>query len=407
MTVEQLDTAIRGHHPDSPSSLQASEACPCFLNEQRESQAGKDGVLQHKAAELRDLSILGGNEDMERAVQRAIDYRDNVAAEFKLSRTPVVIARETYLSVGTEMVTDGKGDIYVGVTGGFPDIEFIGEKHAVIIDDKFGRVPVTPAKDNLQGIPYVLGRFEKSPSLETIRMDFHAPYQGWDAEQQRLKFSYTFRRDEIPRLELRVRTVIARKHEAYKQLASGDWSMARPKHDLCLWCARKGTCPKVGALVATTVEKYQDLSVPDEVKEYRLTRLEQVAVAWRFASQMGPIIDAIKRRCVDVSVTEDLKPEGFTIVKQQKRAVQSVKAVLDVAESNGLNRDEAIELLSVPLGELEEALKAKAAPRQGTAKIRAFASELAECGATVLGKPFYFLREQKTPAEKQQNAIDV
>lgn len=428
---EGFDTATRGHHPDSPSSLQASEACASFVNEQRESQASKDGVLQHKATETRDLSILGGDEDMEAAVQRAIDYEEAVIDTFKLSRKPFQVVREKYLSVGTDIVPVVKPwtpagedelvwnppavgaplrefvDFFRGVTGGFPDLEIVAEKHAEIVDQKFGRVPVVATKDNLQAIAYVLGRFEKSPTVETITFHFFAAYQRWDRETQRLKYTYTFRRDEIPKLELRVRTVVARKKLAQTLVKQDDWSMATPKHDLCIWCALKGTCKKVGALVIQAHEKYADLTVPDEIKYYRLTRPEQLAWAYRFASQMEPVLKAMKARVVELSLLDDLKPDGFTIVKSAFRNVKNVGAFLKVAESHGIPLDKATEMLSVPLGSFEEAIKEAAPPRKGAARIRAFKEELAECGATEMGKPFYFLREAKTPAEKEAPAIDV
>lgn len=425
---EGFDTATRGHHPDSPSSLQASDACASFVNEQRESQASKDGVLQHKATELRDLSILGGDEDMEAAVQRAIDYEEAVIDTFKLARRPYQIVREKYLSVGTDVVRVVQPakyddlvwnpapediskaqefvDYFRGVTGGFPDLEVVAEKHAEIVDQKFGRVPVVPTKDNLQAIAYVLGRFEKSPTVETITFHFFAAYQRWDKETQRLKYTYTFRRDEIPKLELRVRTVIARKKLAQTLVKQDDWSMATPKHDLCIWCALKGTCKKVNAVVIQSHEKYADLVVPDEVKHYRLTRPEQVASAYRFASQMEPVLKAIKARCVEVSVLDDLKPEGFNIVKSAFRNVKNVRAFLKVARAHGISLEKAAEMLSVPLGAFEDAIKDAAPPRKGAARIRAFKEELAECGATEVGKPFYFLREVKTPAEKETPAIE-
>jgi hypothetical protein len=352
--------------------------------------------LQHLSVEKRDLSLLDGDEDMERAVQKAINYEDDVIGTFKITRRPYELVREQRLIVGLDEVT-----------AGFPDTLVVSESHAALIDFKFGAQSVTPSKDNLQAIAYTLAVFEKYPQVKTVDFHFYAPYQGWSPEEQRLKYVYQFRRDEVPKLELRVRTVIDRKHEAYKRAALDDWSYATPKHNVCLWCGRRGVCRKVAALVIQANEKYHDLEVPEEVKEYRLTRPEQVAVAWRFASQLDLIIKAIKKRCVDASVTEDLKPEGFIIVKQQKRSVKNVAAVLNIAEEHGLPREEALELLSVPITEFENALKAKAVKGAGAAKVRAFAAELAESGVTELGNPIYFLREVKTPAEKQQTTIDI
>lgn len=410
-----LNTATRGHHPDSPSSLQSSAACSSFENEQRDTQASRDGTLQHKATETRDVSILGGNESWVAAVELCIAYEDAAIDVFTDAGLTFEVIREQYLAVGEEVVGTDLENVnaefytwFRGVTGGFPDTLIVGARHAVLLDWKFGRVPVTPTRDNLQGIAYALGAFQLYPELETVQVDFFAPHQKWSDAHQIAEYVHTFHRTEIPVLELRIRTVVARKHVAYAAVARDDWSHATPKTDLCLWCSRKGLCPKVGSLLPAVVEKYHDLVVPDEVKEYRLTRPEQVAVAYRFASQFDLIIKAIKARCIEASLTEDLKPEGFTIVKQQKRSVKKIGVLLNIAAEHGLPRETALELLSAPLGEFEDAIKATAAKGQGAARVRAFASELSECGATELGKPIYFLREVKTPAEKpNQQVIEV
>lgn len=393
--VSSLDTATRGHHPDSPSSLQASEACPAFQNEQRESQASTDGTLQHKAAETRDLSILHGDEAMEWAVKKCLEYEDAAINEFRLANLPFEIVKEVKVTVGDDAVTEG-----------FPDLIIVGEIHGVGLDWKFGKEPVTPTKSNLQAIAYVLGIFRRYPKLKTITFHFFAPYQKWSAQEQREKYVHTFHRDEVEKLELRVRVVIARKHVAYAEVAQGNWQSAAPKHNLCLWCARKGVCPKVGALVVQTTSKYHDLEVPEVVKEYRLTTPDQVAVAYRFVSQLGPIIEAIKKRCIDAAVTEDLLPPNFKIVTSQRRTVKDAVAFLKVAVEQGIPEEEAVRMLKVSFEPFEDFLKKTAARGQGAARIRAFNAALEEGGVTELGSPFHFLREVKTPAEKQ-SVIDV
>lgn len=393
--VATLDTATRAHHPDSPSSLQSSEACPGFLNEQRDSAASKDGTLQHKAAETRDLSILNGNEEMEWAVNKCLQYEDAVTNEYRLKGRPFTIFKEVKLTVGDDAVTEG-----------YPDWIIATETEADGLDWKFGKEPVTETKHNLQAISYVLGVFRLLPTVQTVRFHFYPPYQRWSDDEQRKKYVHTFHRSEIEQLEVRIRVVIARKHKAYEQIKANDWTLAQPKHGLCLWCARKGDCPKIGALVIQTNEKYHDLVVPDVVKEYRLGTRDQVAAAYRFANQMAPICEAIKKRCVDAAVTEELLPENFTIVRSQHRKVKNVQGFLNVAVSHGIAPEQAVELLSVSFKPFEDALKASAAKGQGAAKLRSFNAELEEHGVTEKGTPFYFLREVKTPAEKSP-AIDI
>lgn len=391
---ESPTTTTRAHHPDSPSSLQSSEACPCFKNEQRESAASAAGTLQHTATETRDLSILGGNEAMEAAVSKAIAYEDAILNKLKLARIDYRILREEKLTVGDD-----------DVTSGFPDTVIIAGTHAIILDWKFGQVPVTETKDNLQGISYWLGLLHREPKVVTCEVHFVAPYQGWSEDAQRIKYTHTFHKDDAAKNELRVRVVIAKKHEAYAKVEQGDWSLAKPKADLCIWCERKGVCPKVGQLVVQTNEKYHDLVVPDVVKEWKIITVDQVANAYKFANQMGPIIEAIKKRCVEVAVQDDLLPPNYKIVKSQHRKIKSVGGFLRVALETGLTPEEATELLSVSFKPFEDWIKLHAPKGKGAARLREFNATLEENGVVEPGTPFYFLREVKTPAD--QVAIDV
>lgn len=400
--VSSLDTAQRSHHPHSPSSLQASEACPCFVNEQRTSAAAEEGTLCHKAVETRDLTVLDGDEELELAAQKAIDYEDELLSKLRLSGTRFEVVREVYLSVGDESFGGFKG-----ITGGFPDTLLVAEKSAILIDHKFGRVPVTPTKDNLQGIAYSLGVFEKYPGVESVEVHFFAPRQGWTLDEQRKKYVHTFHRRDKDALELRVRTVVARKIVAQAAVARGDWSAARAKHDMCLWCSRKADCPAVAQIVAATVSKYHDLVVPEEVKEYRLDTPDKVAQAYRFANQLQTICEAVKKRCIDAAVQDGLLPEGFSVIKSSRREVVNPRRFLELAIDAGLTEEEAVNLINIPLTTFENAIKAKAPKGKGAPAVRAFAAALAENGATQQGKEFYFLREQKSPADKSDGVISI
>src|ERR1700728_418373 len=190
----------RAHHPDSPSSLQSSEACPLFRNENRETRAATAGTLQHKAAELRDLSILDTDEQVE-AVKACIRYVEQVGHQKYASEGEVVVLKEIYLHVGE----DPNGE-FIGITGGYPDEIIKGQTQADIFDFKFGAEPVTETKNNLQGISYALGLFEKYPALTQITVHFYAPNQGWSEEEQKAKYVHPFHRHECEALELRVRT---------------------------------------------------------------------------------------------------------------------------------------------------------------------------------------------------------
>lgn len=397
--VKLLDTATRGHHPDSPSSLQSSEACPLFENEQRDSPAAAKGILQHKAAETNDLSILGGDEAMEQAVQKCLDYSMRVVEYFVQHKARPTIDREVKLSVGDERVMAKDGTEYMGVTSGFPDevICSLTLREAHILDWKFGAVPVTPTADNLQGFSYTLGVFQLYPRIDTVTVHFFHPYQGWDDEQQERMYIHTFTRADIPRMELRIRTVIARKHSKS--------AVATPRVDLCIWCAKKGTCTALQNTIIKVADKHPELIAPDVVDPLHPMIPEQAAKLYKFAGQVEGWAKDSRARLTQKFLDGEIEIPGFKLVRRQERSVQSVEALIDGAVKNGILPSEITPLMSIPLTKLEELVKAKAEKGKGAQAVRKLASDWEESGATAPGGISHFLKEIKTPSEQQ--AIEV
>lgn len=410
--VSTLDTATRGHHPDSPSSLQPSEACPLFENEQRESQASKNGVLQHHATEIRDTSVLGGNQEWVDAVNECIALEDEVIEslcepcvthEGSFEGRPTVI-REKYLHVGDDEVVDAQGHKWVGVTGGYPDTLVISasRKRAAIIDYKFGAMPVAKTAVNLQGKAYALATLQAFPELEFVKVIFFAPHQKWDAEYQKKHYEHTFDREFMPEMENHIRTVIARKHAARKALHEhGDWSAANPCHDLCCFCALKGQCAKNIALTIQAHSKYEGVTLPDSMQYVDVSTPEQVEKLYRTVQHLEPVLKAAKKFMVESALRNpSLLPKDWKLISRQDRSIESLDAAIEAAKRHGVSKKEVLETMSIPISKLEELVKSKAQPGMGAAAVRGFADTLESMGAVTLGTPVYSLKAVKTPAEK-------
>ena len=406
-TQEPQPSAERAHHPDSPSSLQSSEACPLFKNEQRESAAATSGTLCHKACELEDTSLCDTDEQV-LAVNRCLDYARRVGEEKYSEAGEILVFKELALSVGSEKIGE-----FTGVTSGFPDLVYVAKTFADIADWKFGAEPVVPTKDNLQGIAYALALFEKFTSLLEVTVHFYAPNQHWSEADQRAKYVYTFKRADIPQLELRLRTVIARKHAAVDRLdrsAGRDWRDASPRDSLCLWCARKGDCAKLHGTIIRSSEKYPDFVAPAVLDPLKLTRTDEVKLAFRWANQVEYIAKAIKGRCTTMALTENLElGDDMKIVKREERQTKDIKILIATALEHGCLQGELESLMSVPFTKVEELVKKKAPRGKGAESVRQLQEDWEQRGATEYGPPVYFLKEVKSPKDKQANntAIDI
>ena len=244
--MNSLPANNRGHHPDSPSSLQSTAACAHFENQQRESAAATAGTLQHHAAETRDLSQLTEQEQID-AVRRCIELEDTLIASLKRAGFSVEVIREQYLAVcADEKSIAPDGQAWDGITGGYPDTLLLARRPegslAAVLDWKFGQVLVTPTVSNLQGMAYALAVLQKYPDVAEAMVQFYHPHIEADAPQP--EYTHTFTRADMPAMELTIRRVVARKR--YAKLAGwhGDTPPV-PSTDLCIYCAKLGTCPAV------------------------------------------------------------------------------------------------------------------------------------------------------------------
>jgi hypothetical protein len=406
--VSQLNTAARGHHPDSPSSLQSSAACPHFVNLQRDTAASAAGVLQHKAAEIRDFSILEEPEQVD-AVKRALAVEDEWISRLMGFGLEVEIIREEYLAVcPAETVVDEHGQKWNGVTGGYPDTLLLGRHKeskevllVVILDWKFGKILVTPTKDNLQGKSYALAALQRWATAGEVLVQFYHPYA--EAAAPLPEYTHTFTRADMPQMELEIRHVRAQKHRA-KAEGWGSDIKPRPCSNLCIWCARldRAECPAVAGLALVASAKYEPLSVPAEIRPAYLTEPEHMKAAYRVSGVIEKLAKALRRRITDAVLTEGVEIEGMRIVTKSDREVVSVDAVLEAAQEFGVTADEFKECVSIPITKVEALVKAKAPKGKGAPLVRAFQQALEERGATKKGKPYSYLAEVK-----EDDAIDL
>jgi len=408
--VTSLDTATRGHHPDSPSSLQSSDACPHFTNRNTDSDASKAGVLQHKAAETRNLELLDEPEQVE-AVKRCLEIEDGWIKRLTDLGFDVEVVRERYLPVcRDELVKDDKGHEWHGITGGFPDTLIIArdrETHQpvliVILDWKFGKHLVTPTASNLQGMAYALGALQEWPTAAEVLVKFYHPHV--EGSQPRPEYEHVFPRTAADQMELTIRHVIARKGRAKRE----GWASEvkpRPCAFLCVFCQHldKAECPAVGQLANIAVSKFESLPVPPELRAAYLTDPAMMKQAYKLTALVEAHAKALRKRITDAVLTEGAEIEGMQIVTKADREVTDIAALKRRALEAGVPEDEFDKLLSIPLTAVEEIIKARAPKRQGAAHVRAFTAVLEEEGITRKGKPYSYLAESKSDDE---DATDV
>lgn len=280
--------------------------------------------------------------------------------------------------------------VFEGTTAGYLDFAVVSadETEAEIIDWKFGRNAVTEAKDNLQGISYMLGLKKKFPKLRRCWVRFVQPHIDEKSE-------HLFDLTNTDELYLRLRVVVGRSVEAHKR---NDFSDARPNVGTCLFCAHVGKCPAVAKLMVQLGHKFKPLQIPNNVNPTTLYDPADVDMGLRLADVAKTWAEAFRRQATEKTIENtDFVPEGYILVSNQKRKLLDPHKFAAMAK-NFLPPEmhaEVDKLFDIPLGPVED-LISMSAPRGSKEKtVDEFGARLLEAGVVELGNPFAFLRQSK------------
>lgn len=380
-------SAERLHHPFSPSSLQAREACAYWENESKgDTEASLAGTRQHDAAENHvDIDDPALSDHEAEAVATCKRYRDQVVAKYPGG----FLLKEVYLPVDARTLLDKAGNKFAGTTGGYVDFAVVSadEKSAEILDWKFGLWSVEPAENNLQGIAYLLGLFFIHPKLEQVTVHFCMPHR----EEIEV---HTFTRDQFDALMLRVKTVVARAEEARR---NGDTSKATPSTSACLFCAKKGTCQALAAVTLRVGKKYAPIKVPENLTPSLFSDPKEAKVAMELAQLMEAWAKAVRAQITTRSIEDEAwMPEGYKLRSRADNSVKDWRKVLNFARKAGVPAAAIRAALTVRMTPINKAVQ-DAAPRGSkTQAADDFRDVLLQEGALEKEQPIYFLERLKT-----------
>lgn len=385
----------RKHHPYSPSSLQPTEACPCYQGKDSTHIRTIIGTISHKVTETREDDNRLDDDDAANAAE-CLDFYDGRVAEAKKFREadcektkeilPAIIEhQEIYLPVDDLEFPDG----IKHTTAGYVDRALVAHnrEYAELFDWKFGRWPVEKAENNLQGIAYSLGLFKKYPTLKTVVFFFKQPLTEQITHA-------VFRREDIPALYLRIQVVVARAREARALIEKDDWSMAKPYVPVCNFCANIGKCKKVTEIAISVAQKYYPLEIPANIDPMKLMDKHNTNLAMRLSGVMAVWAKAYRDRVTDRVIRRDMDtPEGFTLTSRADRKVKDPKKLKELS-LNYMTEEEWNALLpqEPPFGKMEDKVQEHAVRGQKKATLEKFQQEALDIGAVEKGDPYTFLR---------------
>lgn len=360
--------AERAHARFNPSSLKYWEICPSYENQQsEENEFSLRGTRMHEACESEDPSKLHNDEEVE-IVEATLNAVNNIIERhFPESKTPVKREKELRVVIKTTRHE----------TFGTMDELITRGKIGVIIDYKFGDMPITDAEDNAQGFAYVKGVFDLYPHLEVIYVYFIQPSHdsityGTFVRYEKDKAKYNANAD-LMEISLRIDLTIDRA----VNLAGKEF---HPNPHLCEFCGNRLTCKalhnkvlRVAAMAGVadglSIPEHPDLNNPDDVADlYMLCRV------------LEKFMEDLKTRATELAFDQGYDIRGF--VKRTRRVKRNLSDPMAAYHymtkvKQFITEEEFFMCIpGVGIGKLEEFLGAKANRGEKTQYVEGVMAEL-------------------------------
>ena len=360
--------ADRSHSKISPSRLKSLEICPSYADDPhaRVHPDTAEGTLCHEALDTGDDSHL--TTDEQRAwVMMCREY----TGELERDHYPHPL-REQRLEV-----TEG--------IWGFADLIMLSadEKSGALIDYKFGANSQEDAETNPAAQAYALGMFKRWPTLESV--DVHYLYPRRD-EINRAEYH----RSQMPKLELRVSTIIARANGQPERFAHPD---------VCQWCGNKPTCPALHKEMLPIALRYaqaKGLALPP-IPDFSLVKDPQT---WSRLMGLAPVFeavaDSIKRHAIEFRQQSGTEIPGYEMRQRTgRKTVNNALIAWEVAKQEGLTQQEFLSAVDISAKRLADAAGEKAPRGQKAKKIAEFKGKLRDTGCLEIGADAFYLARSK------------
>jgi hypothetical protein len=338
------------------SKLSGYDACAGYQPNSGTSQAAEDGTRLH---EIMDTVIERVKANGTSAMSALDDYR---------AGTPVIESDEElyylqyccteldrflphaitiYNEIAVQIINPDGSELNHGHLDVLLDL---GGGRGVLVDYKFGWIPVPPAQKNLQGMGYAAGSFQKFPALNTVGVLFIQPKLNKVTTGK-------FTRDDLPDMYQRIRGVIESAQSPSKTL--------RP-NVYCDFCEARGTCTALLKNAHAAVTRYEGLPFPDIFDGASITTPEQALAALYVIDRLESLIQTggVRAKALELAkaagghleaqVSDDKKIVVEVRQRKMPRSVNSPALIAD-ALKDVLTPEQVLGCCEPAVGALEEA----------------------------------------------------
>lgn len=345
------------HHKYGPSRLGYLDECAGFTSRSGTNAAAEEGTALHEHMET--LLKIARRENISacealNTKSGSWDFTDEEREylRFCCKRCDIYFAKKP-----TQVLTE----ISVTVTGpdgkemnhGTLDVAFIWPTIAIVVDFKFGWVPVKQASKNLQGMNYALGIFQKFPQLNAVGVEFDQPKLNWfsTTSYQRIQMADMFQRcsDVIANAEF----VQDHPDQAQPLIKPGNY---------CAYCLLSGSCSVLINRRALAAARFNDLPVPSSFKGLQISTPQDMALARYWVDLIESGVQEIKQRAAEIAEANGGEisctlPNGevITYAMAEKNAARTLGSPIEISEAlrEFLTVEEVLGAAELALGKLE------------------------------------------------------
>lgn len=347
------------------SGLRYAEICPGFANDtDGDREFADEGRRLHKAAETGDTAGL--NDEQREQVEKCLSFVAPLLPDAERD------LREQEIAVP---IINRRGIV---------DRLIVKRGTAYAIDWKFGWNPVDDAEVNNQGQAYALGILQGMPDVERVVVLFVSPRCNEISRGE-----YT--RADVPRLETRIETILARRAEVFEQ---GREELLNPTDELCRYCGNRGTCPALYRKALVVAQNYSDtaLEIPPKFHPSTWTSPEEHSVGRRLALVLEKWVESVKAHNMAFVAEAGQTIPGFELKsKSGKREIRDILATW-AALKDELTVEEFLAACGpVSVAKLEEAVAARAKRGEKAKRKEALNERLTDMGILASGAETYYL----------------
>lgn len=355
--------APRKHHKFGPSKMGYLAKCAAYTGKEGENDYSEEGTFLHDLSEgmvalivkkkfktmLEQVEPLAKKHELTTDQETALRYvARKIDRLFALN--PVKVVTEIDVTVQR---TNGKN-----LNHGFLDLLFIFKSNVgIIVDYKFGKLPVPPAPKNYQGKNYWCGVMQMYPGLTKCGVCFIQPRLEFISEAM-------FGRDQLPMILRELETIADNAEQVQKDPKNAQALMTVGTY--CDWCALSGTCSVLNNHRGMAVSKHLGLPLPTKFDGISISRPEQLALARYWVDVIEKGLGDVKQKAYEAAEANGGEisctlPSGEVITYEvaERSKDRKLGSAVEIAEAleNICTSQEILGAAELALGKLEDIVK--------------------------------------------------